>query len=218
MRTLHLIPIVHNSTDLGSLARPVEEGWSTSLGEETLQSFRVGVQRFWINLGDVIRKWQVDFEALLLYQDSIPWTGSPLAEVEHKIVADLANQGSQNHQILQWLIDQGATLIGTESLDLLLEEYKLAKERLQLPTNLHQGIMGDAEAREREAIECAAELLNRRDKFIAERIDHTLQRSQKGLLFIGLMHRVESHLPSDINVLYPFGIPRIFPNTSESRS
>lgn len=77
----------------------------------------------------------------------------------------------------------GATLIGTESLTLLLDEFKL----LQSPSR--------TEAQ-------AAALLEARDKFIAKQIDATLSDGEIGILFIGALHQVAQVLPKRIEVEY----------------
>ncbi|MEK7220546.1 MAG: hypothetical protein AAB253_05060, partial [candidate division NC10 bacterium] len=55
-------------------------------------------------------------------------------------------------------------------------------------------------------------LLRQRDEFIGRRIDETLKEGEVGILFIGLMHRVDRFLAPDIEVQYlihrlPFQIP-----------
>ncbi|MCK4791108.1 MAG: hypothetical protein KAV87_45665 [Desulfobacteraceae bacterium] len=43
-------------------------------------------------------------------------------------------------------------------------------------------------------------LLNRRDAFIAKRIDETLRSGEKGILFIGAFHKIKNRLPESIQV------------------
>jgi hypothetical protein len=43
-------------------------------------------------------------------------------------------------------------------------------------------------------------MLPKRDAYIARRIGQTLQPGRTGVLFIGMMHHVESYLPADIVV------------------
>ena len=43
-------------------------------------------------------------------------------------------------------------------------------------------------------------LLNRRDAFIAKRIDETLRAGEKGILFIGAFHKIKNRLPESIQV------------------
>ena len=43
-------------------------------------------------------------------------------------------------------------------------------------------------------------LLDRRDNFIARRIDETLQHGEKGIIFIGAYHNVKKRLPKSIQI------------------
>lgn len=113
-----------------------------------------------------------------LYQDSLPVCGH-----EKELVRELAAQGSCNHQLLEGLVNEGATLVGTESPSLLLDEYKL----LQSP-----------ERTEKQE----AALLEARDRFIAGQIDATLTDDENGILFIGALHKVDKFLPQRIKVAY----------------
>jgi hypothetical protein len=80
-------------------------------------------------------------------------------------------------------VREGATLVGTESPALLLDEYRL----LQSP--------------ERTEAQAAA-LLDARDRFIAGRIDATLGDDDDGVLFIGALHAVAKFLPERIKSEY----------------
>jgi pheromone shutdown protein TraB len=51
-----------------------------------------------------------------------------------------------------------------------------------------------------EIIEQAARLLEARDRFIAKRIDETLQAEETGLLFLGAAHRLDTLKSTDIRV------------------
>ena len=48
----------------------------------------------------------------------------------------------------------------------------------------------------------ADELLARRDEYIRQKIDTSLPEDGMGLLFIGLLHRVDEGLPEDISLSY----------------
>jgi hypothetical protein len=113
-----------------------------------------------------------------LYQDSLPICGH-----EAELVMQLAAQGSENHHLLSALMQRGAALVGSESPELLIEEYRL----LQTP--------GHTEAQ-------AASLLERRDRFIAERIAETLGEDELGILFVGALHGVDRYLTKRITVEY----------------
>jgi hypothetical protein len=57
------------------------------------------------------------------------------------------------------------------------------------------------QAREEYARE-SERILRQRDEFIARRVDESLKEGEVGILFIGLMHRVDRFLPADIEVQY----------------
>jgi hypothetical protein len=90
------------------------------------------------------------------------------------------------------LVKKGATLVGTESRELLLEEYELAGQLLESMS------VGGRSVLRREKNSQA--LLKKRDRYIAERIERTLGIGEIGLLFLGMLHALAG-LPGDIEVL-----------------
>jgi len=46
-------------------------------------------------------------------------------------------------------------------------------------------------------------LLQRRDQYIARRINETLRGGETGLLFLGLLHSIRPWLDEDVQVIYP---------------
>lgn len=174
-RKLYIIPIVHNAADLGSFAPKVlsrRSGKSTEL-----------IDDLWEQIEEQLLSLDLDFSRMKLYQDSLPNCGFELT-----IVRELRNKGSANFRLLCDLIDRGATLMGTESPELLLRELNLAKH---------------PEWAEPEEL---AKLAVARDRYIARRIDQTLLAGESGLLLIGMLHEVRTHLPGSIEVHYPFTI------------
>ncbi|MBU4121499.1 MAG: hypothetical protein KKA48_08105, partial [Proteobacteria bacterium] len=131
-----------------------------------------------------------------IYQDGLPICGKEL-----DIVTELAKKGSPNHQILVRLMEKGATVMGTESAELLIEEYHLIKRILET------GDVKDAIAIEIRQKAASDLLLKKRDEFIAARIDQTLQPGETGILFLGMLHNLAGLLPEDINVCYPINRP-----------
>ena len=87
--------------------------------------------------------------------------------------------------------------MGTESSELLVEEYQLVKEALATgePPLATRG-----EAR-RKALRDS--LLKRRDQYIARRVNGTLGMGETGLIFLGMLHSLGSWLDKDIRVVYP---------------
>ena len=84
--------------------------------------------------------------------------------------------------------------MGTESPEFLLEEYALMKR-------VYQPKLGQVPP----SPQLAQSLLDRRDEFIARRIEETLYDEEIGLLFLGLNHRIEGRLPKDISLIQPLG-------------
>lgn len=123
-----------------------------------------------------------------VYQD-----GLPVCAHEARIISELAEAGSRNYKLLLRLESRGAMLMGTENPDLLVEEYQLAV------TGLNSGGAGGARQRELRG----AALLEERDRYIAARINSTLQPGETGVLFLGMLHSVQPYLDRDINIVYP---------------
>lgn len=203
MRRLIIIPIVHAASDLGRLQGQIDEAKHRVMSKLAVESGRRAVVQFWSDMRLAITGWSNDFRNLQVYQDALPISPVPEAQIELKIIADLAEKGSENHKLLRWMADQGASIIGTEDPALLIKEYELTQKTLQFYDPKHVSCQRDFEqhcSRQRE-------LLDSRDRFIAQRIENTLLEDGLGLIFLGLLHRLEQHLSSDIEVTYPFGKP-----------
>ena len=191
MRRLIYIPVVHTQTDMGSLLPAVKREFVEKYRATDWHKLGEAVQEFWRGLQQRVVELQLDYQETYIYQDGLPACGK-----EAQIVTDLARQGSANHQLVLWLVDRGAHLVGTESPKLLVEEYQLIRQ-----------VFSAAEGKEREAAvaaykERAAELLAQRDDYMRRRIDATLPDGCVGVLFIGLTHRVDEGRASDIQVSY----------------
>jgi len=191
-RVLICIPIVHTPADMGALNEPIQRLKVRKLGKKAWEQNLERVKNFWTEIEQATESLALPYERVRLYQDGLPVCGH-----EQEIVADLAKAGSRNYQLLLKLKEQGATLVGTESAELLVEEYQLAKQVL-------------AEDTPRGSMQPAAQwkglqdsLLQRRDQFIGRRISETLPNGETGLLFVGMLHAVEPWLDHDIQVRRP---------------
>ncbi len=204
MPVLHLIPIVHTASELGKLRgairQPAEANGDSSAVQQRIES----IGHFWELLRKSVLNWKIDFNTTRIYQDALPVMDERHQVVLDKIVTELAEKGSPNHEMLCWLREQGAQLMGTESATLLREEYALVKQAVT--DQLHSA---DATQRSTSRVDDSyyEVLLEKRDRFIAARIADTLQQTETGLLFIGMLHSVETFLPDSIAVQYPFGKP-----------
>ena len=195
-RTLLYFPIVHSQLDMGALSESVRKVTLQKLGERVWRRKVNLVKRFWSDVENILNKLTLSYAQTRVYQDGLPVCGKEL-----DIVAELAKKGSPNHRILVLLMEKGATVMGTESAELLIEEYHLIKKILET------GDVKDAiaiEARQKAASDL---LLKKRDEFIAARIDQTLQPGETGLLFLGMLHNPAVLLPEDIHVHYPLNRP-----------
>ncbi len=196
-KELICVPIVHTAADMGGLARAVRRLAVRKLGRQAWERKVDVIGQMWADIRGTVEGWEMPWEKVRLYQDGLPLCGR-----EEEIVRDLAEAGSPNHQLLVSLMSKGATLMGTESGDLIVEEYRVAQEILATkdPDEAAR-IEAQHKARSRS-------LIVRRDRFIAGRINESLRAGEIGLLFLGLLHSIEPGLAKDIQVTYPIYKPR----------
>ncbi|AOJ71125.1 MULTISPECIES: hypothetical protein [Burkholderia] len=195
-RTLIYIPILHTGIDMGQAAPLLADAAQTTLGANAWRRRALDIEHMWDGIEAAIPRLGLDLKSLHIYQDGLPVCGHEL-----EIVDDLAKAGSRNHRLLQTLSREGATIVGTEAPELLVEEYELAWRLLNAASA--DGQRTDVENR------LASDMLQRRDRFIAHRIDETLPAGGTGMLFVGALHRVAPLLPPDLAVSYPLGSPAI---------
>ena len=183
-RLLVHVPIVHSQADMGSSSDALRQAYIDEKGAEAWEQSRRAIAGFWRALESRIGSLDLDYSRVRLYQDGLPVCG-----YERNIVEDLAESGGVNYRILLRLIARGAALEGTEDPDLLLKEYQLLKA----------GMVGSTAGRH-GSVQGAEKLLEARDRFIARRIDQTLQAGETGMLFLGALHRATEMLPETIAV------------------
>jgi hypothetical protein len=188
-RRLIWVPIVHSQEDMGRLREAVRQHHTQRHGGDHWDRHVRAVEALWRSIRARVADLDLDPARTRLYQD-----GLPVCTQVGAIVADLAAAGSENHRLLAHLAAAGATLEGTESPELLLLEYQLALRTLGVAG---AGIGPGAQA---EFTRLGRDLLQRRDRFIAVRIDDTLQPGETGLIFLGLLHDFGPHLPADLHL------------------
>ncbi|MDQ7782309.1 MAG: hypothetical protein RDU20_05505 [Desulfomonilaceae bacterium] len=192
-RILIYVPIVHNLADMGALSESVKDASVRKVGRQNWKRKQNLIEKLWDDIETVLEGLSVTWERVRIYQDGLPVSGKEAA-----IVKDLANSGSRNHRLLLRLMERGAQLMGSESPELLLEEYEMARRKLSSDGSARSGGADRAES---------AALLQRRDKFIAGRINDTLKEGETGIVFLGMLHTLEPWLAKDIRVLFPIGRP-----------
>ena len=190
-RTLIYFPIVHTPADMGALQESVARATLEKAGRAGLARKTAAIDQIWTEIEAAIDALTLSFDRVRLYQDGLPVCGR-----EAEIVTELARSGSRNHQLLLRLMAQGAVLMGTESGDLLVQEYQSARQSLTTRPPRAAGV-----AAPRRALSEA--LLQRRDQFMAQRIHETLKSGETGILFLGMLHSLERYLNPDVKVIYP---------------
>lgn len=188
MRTLIYVPVIHTSADLGSMAKDISKRGIRDLGEEVWTKHRKTVEGFWDAISDYFDS--IDVKDMKIYQDGL--VGED--EVGKKIVEDTAKAGSKNYQLVSRLLERGAVLMKTEDFKLVKQEY----DRLLAITQAKSIIRKIITFIKYKLVK--ALLLNKRDAFIAKRIDETLGPDEKGILFIGAFHKIKKRLPENIQV------------------
>ena len=196
IRTLIYIPIIHTETDMGTLGESIRRSTLQKFGRRGLKRKEDMIDNLWTEIERIIDTFDLSYEEVRLYQDGLPVCGR-----EAEIVTELAKAGSRNHRLLLLLMKRGAMITGTESLELLMEEYELDKQ-----------ILAVTGAREKARIEVSRKamidsLLKRRDRLISDRINSTLCAGKTGILFIGMLHSLRNTLDNDVYVIYPLNPP-----------
>ncbi len=195
-RTLIYIPIIHTQADMGALSEPIQRLKVKRLGRRGWERNVSLVDKLWDQIEQAIESLVLPYERVRVYQDGLPVCGR-----EAEIVAELAKAGSRNHRLLLRLGEKGARIMGTESSELLVEEYQLVKE-VFASGKPEVGTQGEAR---RKALRDS--LLKRRDQYIARRVNGTLLTGETGLIFLGMLHSVGLWLDKDIRVVYPIHRP-----------
>src|SRR5262249_31919710 len=147
------------------------------------------IAELWHAIEKAMDSLHLDYRKARLYQD-----GLPLCGLEDRIVRDLAAQGIANYRILLKLMDRGATLEGTEDPGLLRPEHAPS-------TKAAAGAADAGGAEEGARVAQLHDLLDQRDRFIAQRIDATLRRGETGILFLGALHHAVEKLPDSVEVV-----------------
>jgi len=180
MRALILVPVIHTSADLGSLAKDVTKRGIADLGEDIWEKHIAAVEKFWDVISDYFDS--IDVSGMKIYQDGMVADG----EVGQRIVEESAKSGSRNYELVARLLKKGAILVKTEDFKLVKEERDRLVAIMQPKSITHKLIAFIKYKFVKNR------LLNKRDKFIAERIVETLNHGEKGILFLGAYHNIKT--------------------------
>ncbi|MCF7888934.1 MAG: hypothetical protein K9L78_02340 [Victivallales bacterium] len=190
-RKIIYIPIVHSEDDMGSLAEFVKKEYERKISRKQWQQHNITVKKLWVEIRDCVLDLNLNWGKSRIYQDGLPICGKELI-----ITKELAGKGSFNHKLIIELHQKGAQIEGTEDSELLLADYNhiimIARAK---NLNERDKLIG-------KYSKVSAELLSKRDQFIADRIDKTLKKGETGILFLGLLHRANKLIEQKINVEY----------------
>lgn len=176
VRRLLVTPIIHTEAELGSEGGAHRVSYVARYGNRSWAERESLINRYWRTVQDALLDLPIPFERVKLYQDSLP-----NAPDIGRLVAEMAEHDSPNHRFLLLLQSRGATIVGTESLALLIEEYQAIKQQRATAAFLRRS-------------------LDARDRYIAGRIDETLRDGEIGILFIGAAHDVARYCDPKIEV------------------
>ena len=176
---------------MGELSPVLKESYLKKMGLQAWKRKKLLIQAYWNQVSDCVNNLNLPFTKTKIYQDGLPYSEDG-NEIE--LVEKMAASGSLNHILVKKLITRGATLVGTESPDLLIKEYNIAIQSIESQISPDQDI---------DIKNQGEQILKQRDEFIAKRISETLNPGEVGVLFIGMLHNVIPLLDKDIEVEIP---------------
>jgi len=177
-RKLLIVPILHAKEDMGSLGNRLS----------ITDSYTAMVSDFWQEVKERVKQCVNGITRVKVYQDGLPDTQEKLVE---KIINEVQ---SPNYDLLRFLKEKGAKVFGTEDPELLKNEYKFITQILRAQDEIKKNKLKQAYENQ------ASELLAKRDTYIANRIDKTLNSGDLGVLFIGAAHTIKDKFPTNIQV------------------
>lgn len=194
MRTLLLVPIIHTPADMGFAQAAVREIKAQRFGPQRTKRSEEEVSRFWDALERQVSALRVD----RVYNDSLPLGG----EAGGTLVEMVASAGSRNYQLLARLVAGGAHLEATEDPRLLQEEVAYLQRIVTAKTLTEKAALAEQHKGRLH------ELIQARDRYIAQRIHETLREREWGMIFLGASHHIEPLLAKDIAVVHLMRGPR----------
>jgi len=170
MRKIIMIPMIHPKKEM--MAKSMVRGFNPHRMEELYsQLFKYDTDLFWNDI-------EICLNDRLMNENfkKIKIYQDALDKIPSDEDIKVGIKISRNWEVLFDLKQLGATVMVTESQQLLdNDEREMAKGMLEFGTE-------------------------KRDVFIAKKIDKTLNDGELGILFIGVVHQVHKHLKSDIKI------------------
>jgi len=186
MKKLLYVPIIHMEADLGSVAAIIDKRSSQMCGRERWDKHKETVSGFWDSIANYFGR--LSAYNLKIYQDGLMIDG----KLGRKIIEEGASKGSKNHKIVLKLMEKGAKIMKTEDIHLLKKEYDSLIELSQTKSPIEKTLVYIGYKLRKNP------LMEKRDKFMAERINETLQDEEVGVFFIGVYHNVLPEFPGTL--------------------
>ena len=191
LRKLVYVPILHAREDSGQAASVLRGNEKSGTIDRKFNADDSAVGEMWAGITAKIEELALPWNKTRIYQDGLPVSGKEL-----EIVTRLTDNGSWNHLLILNLLKKGAKLEGTENIDFLMREYDLLNILLMKNSGIEQSAaMAEYQGKSRE-------LLKLRDEFILNRFKNTLQEGEVGIVFMGVMHRLDKMLEKDFLISY----------------
>ena len=197
MKTLTIVRIIHTASDQGSFGQHIVDARIRRIGRVSGGEMERRISARWKEIADRIQSaFPKLLNGIVVYQDSL------CVELKDEIIKALKARKdfeSPNDRLLKELMEKGALIEGTESLELVGEFIGIFKEVASAATASEQQKILAGHALKVQS------LLKARDEYIAKRIDATLPEGGQGILFIGEAHRIEEELeklPSTFQIIY----------------
>jgi len=191
LRKLVYVPVLHAREDSGQAASVLQGNEKIGIKDKEFNADHSAVGEMWAGITAKIEELNLPWNKTRIYQDGLPVSGKEL-----EIVTRLTDNGSWNHLLILNLLKKGAKLEGTENMDFLMREYDFLNVLLMKNVDTGQTeAMAEYQAKSRE-------LLKMRDEFILNRVKTTLQEGEVGIIFMGVMHRLDKMLEKDFLISY----------------
>jgi len=191
LRKLVYVPVLHAREDSGQAASVLHGNEKSGIKDKEFNADQSAVGEMWAGITAKIEELNLPWNKTRIYQDGLPVSGKEL-----EIVTRLTDHGSWNHLLILNLLKKGAKLEGTEDMDFLMREYDFLNVLLMKNASTGQtAAVAEYQAKSRE-------LLKMRDEFILNRVKTTLQEGEVGIVFMGVMHRLDKMLEKDFLISY----------------
>jgi len=193
MKTIYYVPTVHSlneiNTEIAKTLRDTDDQEVSAIWEK----YEKQVKKYWQSIESWLYENSKDFHNVVIYLDSLP-------VLDHKYISlyffELLSgcPTCPNYQCVKWLLDQGASLEGTDHFRLLRLFEAAHIEMIKDPDTcfFYEHWVNN--------------IVHLRDRFIAQRIKTTLLNDSIGLLFLGCNHRTIDELrkiSKNIRVIIP---------------